>query len=1245
MRRRLIAIAGTLTLTAATLGPAAVADGPDGPSDGSDLTGSGSITPGMQAADGIVTSFVAFDADAAVDRDGTYTLQSAQSAEDEVTAIADRILPEQQAQTLSSQSSQPTRIEVTSNLVAGMLVAGEAEQIRELEEEDEVETVYLVTPKEPSNKGTDFFTGAAEAWENYGATGEDVKIGVIDTGLDYTHATFNGSGNYEEAYGDNGTEKIPEDALDEDKVVGGEDFAGYSYDASSEEPGDLEPEPDENYIDSRYDGPASGHGSHVAATAAGYGVDADGDSYTEGDYGSLEADEVADWEVGPGSAPEAQLYGYKVFGDQGGSTALTMLALEQAEEDDVDVINLSLGSTYGPADDPENLFIDQLSEQGTVVVAAAGNDGDITDIGGSPGNAASAISVANSIGDTMTFDALKVLEANNEDLEGERFAMQNSVEYTGDDVEGDVVYLGDDVTGCEEIDDEEADGNIVWLQWDDDDLACPSGERWDNAAEAGATGVLIGTEKSVFEAGIAGNDEIPGGQLTKQSTDELLEDIEAGDLKVQMGPSYSGDVLAGDEDVADLLNPSSSRGNHGSLGVVNPDVAAPGTNISSAASGTGHEAHTLTGTSMATPHAAGIAALLRDENDGWTPQQVKSAMMNTASHPLFSEPSQEGNTYGPERIGSGRIDAAAATGAEIFAYASDAPEQVSLSFGVLDVTEEGLEVSQDITIDNSGEAAQQLEASYEPRTTMEGGSITVDPATVEVPAGGEATVTVTLEADAETLTREIDPTQNVASSLGVPREYVAAISGELVLTGESGEEEGAYHVPVHAAPRPVSDLEATNAPFAPGEDSAGLEVNGRQVTEGGWQSRVAAMELVATSPALDETPEDASPSTIASGDIRYVGVTSTAPEVQDDEEAGPGHLGVGLAMDGEWTTLGATMNVVIDIYPDGGGDPKLQTVVQKFPEEDVTVAATFDDNDEQLALEPVNLMWGDDDTEVFDNSVLVAPIPLDVIENTVGEEVGEEEVSIEVRTSSPYAEDPGVVDSIEEPISYDPFEPEYWVTGGESGTFFRDTDEDLTLHRATEDVVPAAAQDDGVDQLLLLHSANDSPESRPQVIDAEELAEPQETQTTLEVDGEPVAGETATLTATVEPDQARGTVTFYDGQEEIGSAEVANGEAALDLELAEGSYALTADFVPDNEEAWLPSTSNEVTLDVGSPEEPTGEPTEEPTGEPSSPAPSPSEPGGGLPGTGAPLTALVVLAAVLLGGGGFILLRRRANLG
>ena len=224
------------------------------------------------------------------------------------------------------------------------------------------------------------------AWAGaLGVHGENTKIAIIDTGVDYTHATFGGPGTpaaFEAAFA---TSTAPADPAlfgpDAPKVKGGTDLAGDDYNANVET---SVPVPDPNPLD------CNGHGTHVAGTAAGFGVLADGTTY-HGAYDQLTHTNA--FAVGPGVAPRADIYAVRVFGCEG-STNLVADALEWAVDNDMDVVNMSLGGAFGNADDSSAVASDNAVKAGIVVVASAGNSGDIEYVTGSPGSASRAISVA-----------------------------------------------------------------------------------------------------------------------------------------------------------------------------------------------------------------------------------------------------------------------------------------------------------------------------------------------------------------------------------------------------------------------------------------------------------------------------------------------------------------------------------------------------------------------------------------------------------------------------------------------------------------------------------------------------------------------------------------------------------------------------------------------------------------------------------------------------------------------------------
>ncbi len=205
-----------------------------------------------------------------------------------------------------------------------------------------VRAVHVVQPEYPSNFTSVPFVGAPQLWGNTlglpnDITGTGVKIGIIDTGIDYQHPMFGGTGLLAN-YTANDRVTITPGLFPTLKVVGGTDFAGDAYTGANS------PVPDPNPTD------CNGHGSHVAGTAAGLGVDSGGATYP-GPYSP--STPFNSLRIGPGVAPGAVLYALRVFGCKG-STGLVVQAIDWAIDpngdndfsDHLDVINMSLGSNF-----------------------------------------------------------------------------------------------------------------------------------------------------------------------------------------------------------------------------------------------------------------------------------------------------------------------------------------------------------------------------------------------------------------------------------------------------------------------------------------------------------------------------------------------------------------------------------------------------------------------------------------------------------------------------------------------------------------------------------------------------------------------------------------------------------------------------------------------------------------------------------------------------------------------------------
>src|SRR5207302_386189 len=260
--------------------------------------------------------------------------------------------------------------------------------------------VLPVIKHRPNNAVSVPFIGAPTVWQGSpGFRGEGVKIAIIDTGIDYTHANFGGPGTVAAFQAAAAASTQPADPAlfgpSAPKVKGGTDLVGDAYDASAPAGSPaLIPHPDPNPLD------CNGHGSHVAGTAAGFGVDAHGATYA-GPYDSAAFHQG--FKVGPGVAPKADIYSVRVFGCNG-STDVVTDAIDWAVQNDMDVINMSLGSDFGTGKTSDARASQNAARAGIIVVASAGNAGPAPYITGTPASGRGVVSVA-AVDSTASFPA------------------------------------------------------------------------------------------------------------------------------------------------------------------------------------------------------------------------------------------------------------------------------------------------------------------------------------------------------------------------------------------------------------------------------------------------------------------------------------------------------------------------------------------------------------------------------------------------------------------------------------------------------------------------------------------------------------------------------------------------------------------------------------------------------------------------------------------------------------------------
>ena len=258
-----------------------------------------------------------------------------------------------------------------------------------------------------------------------------------------------------------------------------------------------------------------------------------------------------------------------------------------------------------------------------------------------------------------------------------------------------------------------------------------------------------------------------------------------GPSTVSSPGSADAALTVGAVDVNDVMAPFSSRGPRLSNGALKPEVVAPGVDVTAArAAGTdlgGDLATdpsytTISGTSMATPHVAGLAAILKGEHPTWDGEKLKSALANS------TVPVADATGFD---AGTGRIDALKAINQTVFAPAT--LELGNYAWPYSDLAPS----SKTLTYTNDGDSAVTLALSLdsEAGTAEPTGSMSLSASTVTVPAGGSASVDVT-----------VDPT--IASAGAYSAVVTGTAGAQTVRTGVAYQlESERYDVTITIKPR------------------------------------------------------------------------------------------------------------------------------------------------------------------------------------------------------------------------------------------------------------------------------------------------------------------------------------------------------------------------------------------------------------------------------------------------------------
>jgi uncharacterized repeat protein (TIGR01451 family) len=842
------------------------------------------------------------------------------------------------------------RVQRVLNGIAVSVAPGKVAELRAL---PGVKAVHPLVTEYPMLTNSVPFIGAPELWNNAAGvrtnvTGAGIKVGIIDTGIDYQHADFGGRGTLAD-YQANNRATNTDGFFPTQKVAGGYDFAGDNYNGSA-----ATAAPDPDPMD------CNGHGTHVAGIAAGLGVNADGTTFT-GPYGTNTP--FNSLRIGPGVAPRADLYALRVFGCNGG-TNLTVAAIEWAIdpnsdgdfEDHLDVINMSLGSNFGTPSATSALASDNAVRAGIIVVASSGNAGDTFFISGAPGVSGRAISVASVLdpGVGVNQSRINAPPAIAKDLQvGNSLYGPQLFDVTGDVVIGTDVAepadpgaglaAGTTTDGCSPLTNAAAAaGKIVMV----DRGRCAFELKSKNAQDAGAIGVIIANNV----AGVSNLSDDPTITSSNTVPTVLISLADANSIKSQISGGQTVNVSLRRVSGADTISSFSSRGPRGggtsAIFALKPDIAAPGQDITSAQTGvtcltaqaagcTGpasangfqpnNQALTISGTSMAAPHVAGVMALLRELNPTWTVEELKAQVMNGAIRDVFTGTGGTGSRLGPGQVGAGRVDAPNAAKTQVVAYNADDAGLVSVSFD--NEVVQGATRIKTVRVVNKGTTDVTYTLGVDTLSDAPGVTFSLPGGnTITAPAGRTVTFQVRMDAVEDQMdhTRApgVSPTQTGASPFNAfnnfPRHYLT--------------EEGAYvtfnegstlrlRVPVYSPVRPASTMTATDSISDANPDASTIKLSGTDVCTGtrgpgptcSGSFPVDVVSLVSPFELQVMSPRDTSIS--GEQDIRNVGVAY---------DAATNRIRFGVASYEEWSTPN---DVAYSIFIDADEDGNYERVV------------------------------------------------------------------------------------------------------------------------------------------------------------------------------------------------------------------------------------------------------------------------------------------------------------------------------
>ena len=603
---------------------------------------------------------------------------------------------------------------------------------------------------EPLTNVTPVFLGATQVWPALGGpivAGEDVLVGVLDTGVWPEHPsyadlglpTYTG-GPHACEFGDGTDPDLGDPFTCNDKLVGAYAFTDTYTSFIPVEEGEFCADPglptgSPKECSAR---DANGHGTHTSGTAAG--------AIAEAEIFGVPRGTIA------GMAPGARVIMYRVCLELGCFTSDSAAAVEQAILDGADVINFSISGGNDPYSDPVELAFLDFYAAGGLANASAGNSGPgagtVNHRGPWTNTVGASTSPRHYFADlTVTADG------------GATFTAQGATITDGIPSPTDVV-MAEDVpgyTGTSLCLEPFAPGSVSGMV-----VGCERGviarvEKGFNVLQGGGAGFIL---YNLVETDVeTDNHWLPAVHLDNVDGNDFLEFMEANTGEQATWTAGKASPVR-----PDVMASFSSRGPGGDF--IKPDVTAPGIQILAghspehigiAGGPPGELFQAIAGTSMSSPHSAGIAALVRAAHPTWTPGQIKSALMTTALQRTVKEDGVTPTDPFDDGAGTIRANRSAkamllfnVSAADYFASAGDPLGRIDLNLPSINAPElPGMLITTRTVRNASGEDVHVVSR----RNTSDGPGgveILVRPSRFTVPAGGSYTFEVELRGERAT---------------------------------------------------------------------------------------------------------------------------------------------------------------------------------------------------------------------------------------------------------------------------------------------------------------------------------------------------------------------------------------------------------------------------------------------------------------------------------------------------------------